>query len=102
MKKDKHLLPKDHQNCLSSHQDMLHNMLLVFMLYLWDIRRIGIQPSLADALTSGNLTIKEEYKKTPVFVKSGSKSECVSDFWGPLVEFGKRKKCKVHLTPRAC
>ncbi len=102
MKKDKHLLPKDHQNCLSSHQDMLHDMLLVFMIYLWDIRRIGVQPSLAQALTSRNLSIKEEYKNTPLFVKNGIKNECISDFWGLLVKFGKKKKCKVHLTPRAC
>jgi hypothetical protein len=102
MKKDKHLLPKDHQNCLSSHQDMLHDMLLVFMIYLWDIRRIEVQPFLAQVLTSRNLNIKKKYKNTPLFVKSGTKNECVSDFWGPLVEFGKKKKCKVHLTPRAC
>jgi hypothetical protein len=77
-------------------------MLLVFMIYLWDIRRIGVQPFLAQALTSGNLGIKEEYKNTPLFVKSNTKNECVSDFWGPLVEFGKKKKYKVHLTSKAC
>jgi hypothetical protein len=69
---------------------------------LWDIRRIGVQPSLAQALTNSDLNIKEKYKHTLLFVKSGTKNECISDFWGPLVEFGKRKKCKVHLTSKVC
>jgi hypothetical protein len=68
MKKNKHLLEKDHDVSMQSNNDLSTDFLMVFMIYLWDIRRIGTQFSLAAALLSQDLSIQEKYLNTPLFV----------------------------------
>ena len=90
MRKDKHLLSKPHVNSLETHMSCT-DFLLVFMLYLWDYRKIGECSSLAEAFTTRNLKMKDEFKTTPIFTIVGSNFVPVTDFWTLLVTFGKNK-----------
>jgi hypothetical protein len=101
MKKDKHLLEKDHNVPMQSSSDLNTDFLIVFMIYLWDIKRIGSQPSLAAALLAQDLSIQERFLNTPIFVQNQVTNQCINDFWYLLVNFGKQKKCFIHLTSRA-
>jgi hypothetical protein len=69
MKKDKHLLEKDYNVSIQSSNDLSTDFLMVFMIYLWDIRRINTQFSLIAALLSQDLSIQEKYLNTPLFVQ---------------------------------
>jgi hypothetical protein len=68
MKKNKHLLKKDHDVFMQSSSNLSTNFLMVFMIYLWDIRRIDSQPSLTAALLAQNLFIQERFLNTLIFV----------------------------------
>ena len=57
---------------------------------------------MASALLNKDLSIKEEFKKTPLFVQNQVTNQCINDFWSPLVAFGKKKECSIYLTPRSC
>ena len=102
MKKDKHLLMKDHENMLTSGPDLKNDFMIAFLIYQWDFRKIGTQSTLAAALLKRDLSIKEEYLNTPLFVKTGTKNTLLDDFWDPLQRFGIRMQCSVKVTPRAC
>ena len=102
MKKDKHLLEKDHDVLMQSSNDLSTDFLMVFMIYLWDIRRISTQSSLTSALLSQNLSIQEKYLNTLIFVQNQVINQCINDFWYPIVNFGRQKECPIHLTPRSC
>jgi hypothetical protein len=102
MKKDKHLLEKDHNVPMQSNNDLNIDFLMIFMIYLWDIRRIGTQSSLTAALLSQDLFIQEKYLNTPLFVQNQVTNQCINDFWYLLVSFGRKKGCFIHLTFRSC
>jgi hypothetical protein len=102
MKKDKYLLEKDHDVPMQSNNDLSTDFLMVFIIYLWDIRRIGTQSSLAAALLSQDLSIQEKYLNTPLFVQNQVTNQCINDFWYLLVSFGRNKGCSIHLTSRLC
>jgi hypothetical protein len=101
MKKDKHLLEKDHDVPMQSNNDLSTDFLIVFMIYLWDIRRISTQSNLAAALLSQNLSIQEKYLNTPLFIQNQVTNQYINDFWYLLVSFGRKKGCSIHLTPRS-
>ena len=57
MIKDKKILEEVYKNNLTSLHEVSKDMLLTFLIYLWNIRKVGVQSSLAHIIINKDFTI---------------------------------------------